>query len=322
MGTGAFEGSVFNWCLDHRAHHRFTDTDKDPYNANKGFWWSHVGWLFWKRDEEITEDEIGPNSINGVDISDLKKDYLLVIQHRYYGILAAVLGLLLPTVISGYFWGDWKGGFFLAAIAKSVFLQHCTFFINSLAHTYGDATYSDQKTPRDSYIVSIFTFGEGYHNFHHEFPYDYRNGLNWFHYDPGKWIIRTLNVLGLTWNLKRFPSDLFHKGKLLMKQKELDKLKSLYTWGRSIESLPVMTWQQYKSRVQEGAGLILIDGAIHDVTKFLDKHPGGRSVMEKFVGLDATKAFNGKVYNHSLAARNLLATLRIAKLEEDKKLIM
>jgi len=195
MGTGAFEGSVFNWCLDHRAHHRFTDTDKDPYNANRGFWWSHMGWLLWKRDDEIIEDDVGPNSVNGVDITDLKKDSLLRLQHRYYGIFAALVGLLLPMFIAGYFWGDWRGGFFYAAVAKSVFLQHCTFFINSLAHTWGDATYSDQKTPRDSYLVSIFTFGEGYHNFHHEFPYDYRNGLRWFHYDPGKWIIRTLNFL-------------------------------------------------------------------------------------------------------------------------------
>jgi len=319
MGTGAFEGSVFNWCLDHRAHHRFTDTDKDPYNANKGFWWSHMGWLLWKRDDEIIEDEVGPNSVNGVDITDLKKDSLLRLQHRYYGIFAALVGLLLPMFIAGYFWGDWRGGFFYAAVAKSVFLQHCTFFINSLAHTWGDATYSDQKTPRDSYLVSIFTFGEGYHNFHHEFPYDYRNGLRWFHYDPGKWIIRTLNFFGLTWNLKRFPSDLFNKGKITMMQKELDKLKSQWNWGKPVDKLPSMTMQQYKSRVAEGSCLILIEGAVHDVANFLEKHPGGKSILEKFLGLDATNAFNGKVYNHSLAARNLIATFRIAKLDEEAK---
>ncbi len=183
-----------------------------------------MGWLLWKRDE-ITEDDIGPLSVNGVDISDLKKDPLLVMQHKYYGIFATSLGLILPMCIAGYFWNDWSGGFFYAAMAKSVVLQHCTFFINSLAHTWGDATYSDQKTPRDSYLVSLFTFGEGYHNFHHEFPYDYRNGLSWFHYDPGKWIIRSLHALGLTWNLKRFPSDLFNKGKLTMKQKVSELIK-------------------------------------------------------------------------------------------------
>jgi len=164
MGTGAFEGSVFNWCLDHRAHHRYTDTPKDPYNISKGFFYAHMGWLLWKRDD-YTEDEIGPNHLHGIDISDLRKDPILRIQHKYYGIWAFLIGIALPTVISGVFWGDWLGGFFFGAMAKSVFLQHCTFFINSLAHTWGDATYSDQKSPRDSYIVSLFTFGEGYHNF-------------------------------------------------------------------------------------------------------------------------------------------------------------
>jgi len=318
MGTGAFEGSVFNWCLDHRAHHRYTDTPKDPYNISKGFFYAHMGWLLWKRDD-YTEDEIGPNHLHGIDISDLRKDPILRIQHKYYGIWAFLIGIALPTVISGVFWGDWLGGFFFGAMAKSVFLQHCTFFINSLAHTWGDATYSDQKSPRDSYIVSLFTFGEGYHNFHHEFPYDYRNGLNWFHYDPGKWVIRSLNMFGLTWNLKRFPSDLFHKGKITMLQKQIDEMKAKWIWGSTVESLPTMTMQQYKSRVSEGASLILIEDVVHDITKFADNHPGGKSILAKYVGLDATNAFNGKVYNHSLAARNLLATLRMAKLISDDK---
>jgi stearoyl-CoA desaturase (delta-9 desaturase) len=208
MGTGAFEGSVFNWCADHRAHHRFTDTEKDPYNVNKGFMWAHIGWLLWKRDETPEEPAYQ------IDISDLKRDPLLVHQDRYYLFWAGFIGLALPTLIAGIFWGDWRGGFFYGAMAKSVFLQHATFFINSLAHTWGTATYSDRISPRDSYMVSLFTFGEGYHNFHHEFPYDYRNGLEWFHYDPGKWLIRGLNYIGLTYNLKRFPSDLFHKGQI------------------------------------------------------------------------------------------------------------
>ncbi len=97
-------------------------------------------------------------------------------------------------------------------------------------------------------------------------------------------------------------------------------MKAKWNWGNPIETLPLMTMQQYKSRVAEGSCLILIDGTVHDVTHFLDKHPGGRSIVEKFLGLDATNAFNGKVYNHSLAARYLLATLRVAKLvaEEQK----
>jgi stearoyl-CoA desaturase (delta-9 desaturase) len=105
-----------------------------------------------------------------------------------------------------------------------------------------------------------------------------------------------------------------------MKQKELDRQKAQWNWGSQPDALPTMTLKQYKARVSEGSSLIVIDGIIHDVTNFVDKHPGGRSVVEKFIGLDATRAFNGKVYNHSNAARNLLATLRISRvIEEEKK---
>jgi stearoyl-CoA desaturase (delta-9 desaturase) len=144
---------------------------------------------------------------------------------------------------------------------------------------WGTATYSDQRTPRDSYLVSLFTFGEGYHNFHHEFPYDYRNGLLWYHYDPGKkcffclvyfivhllsssiykcfdmhslvigkWIIRILSFFGLTYNVKRFAPDLFNRGFLQMQQKKLDQLKAKWDWGKPVQSLPLMTLQQFKSR--------------------------------------------------------------------------
>lgn len=74
MGTTAFEMSVFDWCADHRAHHRYTDTDKDPYNVKKGFWWAHMGWLMFKREGEAVP----------ADISDLQRDPLLRFQHKYF----------------------------------------------------------------------------------------------------------------------------------------------------------------------------------------------------------------------------------------------
>ena len=141
------------------------------------------------------------------------QDPILQFQHRYYALLAISSGILLPAYIAGVYWNDFLGGLLIAGFAKSVFLQHATFFINSLAHTWGDSTYTEQHSAKDSYLVSIFTFGEGYHNFHHEFPYDYRNGLEWFHYDPGKWLIRGMSYVGLAWDLKRFRNDLFWKGK-------------------------------------------------------------------------------------------------------------
>jgi stearoyl-CoA desaturase (delta-9 desaturase) len=314
-GSSTFEGSVISWCRDHRAHHRYTDTNKDPYNAKRGFWYSHMGWLIWKRDswgtEYYTEAE--------VDISDLVADPILTFQHKYYPYFALGLGIVMPTLIAGLGWGDWLGGLFIGGFAKAVFIQHATFFINSLAHWWGDFTYSDQRTPRDSYLVSLFTFGEGYHNFHHEFPYDYRNGLRWMHYDPGKWLISFLGYFGIAYNLKRFKPDLFEKGVIQMKQKRIDEQKTKYSWGKSVDELPDMSLQQFKSRCAEGAHLIVVDGLVHEVTDFINEHPGGRALIKAYVGKDATLPFNETVYNHSQAARNELANLRVAKLVSEEE---
>nr|AOE43348.1 delta 9 fatty acid desaturase ScdA [Cavenderia deminutiva] len=310
MGTTAFEMSVIEWCHDHRAHHRYTDTDKDPYNVKRGFWWAHMGWLIFKRE---TEPE--------ADVEDLKKDWVLRLQHKYYAPLAIGLGFLLPMWICGHFWGDWKGGFLIAGIASKVLMMQCTFCINSLAHYIGEATYTDQRSPRDSPITSLVTFGEGYHNFHHEFPYDYRNGIHASAYDPGKWLICFLSWFGLTYNLKRFPAELFQKGKIQMAEKKAAEERKKLFWGKPLEELPEMTRIQVRDECNKsGQRLIILNDVVYDVSEFEAKHPGGVQYIKDYIGKDATKAFEGVVYNHSFAARNILDTLRVAKLSTiDKK---
>lgn len=169
-GTAAVEGSVRWWARDHRAHHKYVDTERDPYSAVKGFWYAHVGWMLVKQDA----DKIGR-----VSIKDLNEDPIIRFQHRYYLPLAAVMGVLVPTVVCGLLWGDWKGGYLIAGIARLVFVHHSTFFVNSLAHFAGAADYSDAHTARNSWITALLTLGEGNHNFHHERPDDYRNGIKW-----------------------------------------------------------------------------------------------------------------------------------------------
>lgn len=303
MGTSAFEMSVFDWSNDHRVHHRYTDTEKDPYNINKGFWWAHMGWLLYKRKEEIDGG-----------IEDLKAQKLLQFQHKYFIPLAFFFGFFVPTLIAGYFWGDWKGGFFIAGILSKVIMLQCTFCINSLAHYIGDATYTDKLSPRDSVITALVTFGEGYHNFHHEFPYDYRNGIKLLAYDPGKWFIAFFSYFGLTYNLKRFPSELFAKGEIHMASKKLEKRKAEYFWGKPIEDLPNYTREMVAALgTKREKGLIIINNIVYDVTEFAEKHPGGKQILVAWFGRDATKAFNGTVYDHSVAARHLLDTMRVAK---------
>jgi len=305
MGSSAFEGSIIWWARDHRAHHRFSDTDKDPYGVDKGLLWAHVIWMM------VTQDS---SKIGKVDVTDLEQDPLVQWQDRNYYWIAFLTGWLIPICICGFGWGDWRGGFFYAAIFRTVVVMQATFCINSLAHHMGSTTFADQRSSRDNYITSLITFGEGYHNFHHEFPSDYRNGVRYHYYDPSKWLIYILSLVGLTYNMKRFSSNEIEKGALQMEMKKLDQRKALLKWGPEISSLPEYTLDQVKEKVKEGAQLIIIEGIVHDVADFKKVHPGGERLLENFIGKDATQAFNGIVYNHSNAARNTLSFFRIAQL--------
>src|SRR6201987_512687 len=199
FGAGAFENSVLLWACEHRSHHKHVDHDEDPYSISRGLFYAHIGWLMFKLKPE-------PNFDN---VADLKKDPLLVWQDRYIHLLAATVAFLLPAAI-GFAWGGWKtalGGFLVAGVLRVVVLQHATFCINSLCHYIGSQPYSSKCSARDSWLLAIVTFGEGYHNYHHEFQHDYRNGVKPWQIDPTKWIIWILSKIGLISNLRRVPTE-------------------------------------------------------------------------------------------------------------------
>lgn len=307
-GAGAFEGSIRWWCRDHRIHHRYTDTPKDPYNAKRGFFYSHMGWMLFRE----------PNKpLAKINIEDLDADPLIRFQHRYYLMVAPFMAFVFPMLVAGLLWGDWRGGFIFSGILRLNFVHHATFFVNSLAHTLGTNTFADRHTPRDSFITAILTLGEGYHNFHHEFPKDYRNGIRFYHYDPTKWFIRILAFFGFTYNLHKFPENEVRKGILQMQQKNLNSISNQLYWGPEVNELPELSWEEVKKRAQAGEKLIVIGNIVHDVSKWIPHHPGGPALLEAFIGKEATSAFNGGVYNHSNAGRNMLDSLRIAKLSEE-----
>lgn len=199
FGACAFENSAINWVSDHRRHHKHVDHDDDPYDITKGFLWAHIGWILFKlRPEPPVEN-----------VNDLWKDKLVVWQHKYCIPIAIVFGLALPAAL-GYWYGGPTaalGAFLIGGVARVFFVQHCTFFINSLCHTIGKRPYSTKCSARDSAIMAFFTFGEGYHNFHHEFQHDYRNGIKAFSFDPTKWSIWLLAKVGLASDLRRVPAE-------------------------------------------------------------------------------------------------------------------
>lgn len=191
FGTMAGQGSVLSWASDHRRHHAFVDTDRDPYSINKGFWYAHIWWLFTK------ENEIDPKVI-----SDLLKNKLLAFQHKHYAILFITTNCI-TTFLVGFWLNDYVGAFVFALWTRIFLVHHSTWFINSLAHYWGAQSFSKEVSAVDNYLISLVTFGEGYHNYHHTFANDYRNGIRWYHFDPGKWLLWVLSKLGLAHSLKK-----------------------------------------------------------------------------------------------------------------------
>ncbi|CAK5272212.1 unnamed protein product [Mycena citricolor] len=302
-GAGAVEGSIKWWSRGHRAHHRYTDTELDPYNAGEGFWYSHIGWMLLK-----------PRRKPGVaDVSDLSKNEVVRWQHRHYLTLVAVFSFVVPTIIPWLLWNDARGGYFYAGFARLCFVHHSTFCVNSLAHWLGDSPFDDKHSPRDHMLTAFATIGEGYHNFHHQFPMDYRNAIKWYQYDPTKWFIWVCQQLGFATHLKVFPDNEVRKGQLTMQLKRLRETQEKLAWPTDSNDLPVISWESFREQAAKRP-LILIAGFIHDVASFIDEHPGGAHYIVKYIGKDATTAFFGGVYDHSNAAHNLLAMKRVGVL--------
>ncbi len=191
FGTMAAQGSAIRWSFDHRHHHAFVDTDRDPYSINKGFWYAHFIWLFEK-----------PKPIESTVVPDLMKNPLLRFQHKHYALLMFTTNLI-AVVCTGFVFKDYLGAVVFTFFVRMFFLHHFTWFINSLAHTWGSRHFSQEHSAVDNYIIALLTFGEGYHNYHHTFASDYRNGIRWYHFDPSKWSIWLLHKCGLARQLKR-----------------------------------------------------------------------------------------------------------------------
>ena len=219
FGAGSFQNSIIEWCSDHRRHHKMTDSEDDPYSASRGFWYSHIGWI-------LLEEENFTNDFSNV--KDLQESKIIMWQHRNVFLIGALSGLILPAII-GLAVGGISGAvgcFVWAGLARVVFVHHGTFLINSAAHIWGTQPYSEENSSRDSFWLAFLTFGEGYHNFHHTFQADYRNGHKWYHMDPSKWWIQSFKYLGLNTDLKSTPKHSIEIAKVNMRfKKRADRLQ-------------------------------------------------------------------------------------------------
>lgn len=228
FGSMAGQGSILRWCHDHRIHHAHVDTDKDPYSIKKGFWYAHFLWILEK-----------PKAIDPKVVPDLLNNKLVVFQDRFYGTLFFGTNILAFFTV-GWLLNDYLGALFLAVGLRLFLLHHFTWFINSLAHTWGDQPFSLEHSAVNNYVISFLTFGEGYHNYHHTYANDYRNGIYWYQFDPTKWLIWLLSKVGLTHHLKKMDPFTIKK-RIVIEHKHLLMERLIQSWeGKRAEWEPIV----------------------------------------------------------------------------------
>uniref|UniRef100_A0A0K8UZM8 Acyl-CoA Delta(11) desaturase n=3 Tax=Bactrocera latifrons TaxID=174628 RepID=A0A0K8UZM8_BACLA len=169
--TIAGQRDAYTWALDHRIHHKFSETDADPHNAHRGFFFSHVGWLFLTPHPKVAEKR------KVIDMSDLQNDKVVMFQHKYYIPLFTLISIGLPVFLPWYCWNEnlWIS-FWINFNMRFTSTLNAAFFVNSVAHMWGKKPYDKSISPVESPIVSFLALGEGWHNYHHVFPWDYKTG--------------------------------------------------------------------------------------------------------------------------------------------------
>lgn len=331
-------GSVRWWAAMHRAHHHHVDdVEKDPYSVKRGLLWAHWGWLLRKPKrgflQEYIEHEF-PLVANESDDGDVAMIELANNASRRYLLWFAVFGLIVPTLMTMFLSGDlWMNSLIYVGLLRMVVCQQAILLTESVCHSKSlhflipSQPFTDKNLSvnANNPLMSLLTYGQAHQNFHHEFPHDYRSTLSTLAYDPTKWCLFMLLKFGLVWDLCRTPENLIMQLRIQQQQKIINRMKLQLNWGTPISKLPIVTPQDFKricdELVDKERIYIVIQNIIHDITPFMDQHPGGVPLLKALHGKDATKAFYGGVYGHLAAATNLLATMRIGVLstgnEED-----
>ena len=233
-GAGALQNSILIWAADHRRHHRYVDdTEKDPYSAARGLWFSHIGWML--RHYDTNEPDFS-------NARDLQRDPVVMWQDKHYVALTLIMNLGLPLLL-GIWHGEIIGTVLLVGLLRLVVNHHVTFFINSLAHCWGSRPYTKTNSARDNGFLAFLTYGEGYHNYHHIFQSDYRNGIRWWQWDPTKWMIALCNRIGLASNLNRVSNFKIQRALL---DTAFEKARDKMAQTQDSEPLMVMLEREYQ----------------------------------------------------------------------------
>lgn len=209
LGNSSMQRGPLWWAATHRHHHKHSDHDEDIHSpVVSGFLWSHIGWL--------TSMKNFPTAYRS--IPDLAKFPELVFLNRYdqivpfaYGFLMLGLGGLFEWLVPSS--GVTTGQFFIwTFFISTTVLLHGTLFINSLAHVWGRRRYETDDDSRNSWLLTLITLGEGWHNNHHRYPHSVRQGFRWWELDLTYYGLKTMSMFGLIWDLRPVPKAVLEEG--------------------------------------------------------------------------------------------------------------
>lgn len=202
----ASQNHVYEWARDHRVHHKYSETDADPHNATRGFFFSHIGWLLVRKHPDVRSKG------QGIDLSDLKKDPVVMFQKKYYLPLMIMSCFVIPTVVPWYFWGEslWNA-YFLCALFRYCLALNATWLVNSAAHMWGNRPYDATINPVENLGVSFGAVGEGFHNYHHTFPQDYSASEFGWKVNLTTAFIDFMAFIGQAYDRRRIPREIVKK---------------------------------------------------------------------------------------------------------------
>lgn len=204
----AFQNDIYEWSRDHRVHHKFSETDADPHNAKRGFFFSHVGWLLARKHPAVFSKG------KTIDCSDILADPLVRFQRRHYLKLVAIFSFIMPSLLCNLGWSEsLVTSFVICGALKYVVTLHATWLVNSAAHMWGNRPYDKHINPSQNIFVSLGAIGEGFHNYHHTFPWDYAASEYGIKINLTTLFIDTMAKFGLAYDRKIVSSQVVSQRK-------------------------------------------------------------------------------------------------------------
>jgi stearoyl-CoA desaturase (delta-9 desaturase) len=209
-GTSAGQQGPLWWAAHHRHHHKYSDTDLDIHSPTlRGLWWSHVGWILSKKynptNEEAVKDLAKYPELRWINKNHGVAPFILAASIFFFGVLLEHIAPDLHT--NGLQMLCW--GFF----TSTTLLYHGTFTINSLSHLLGTRRFETGDSSKNNLILSLITMGEGWHNNHHRYLFSERQGIYWWEIDMSHYVLRVFSWLGLVWDIKTHPKEIFEEAR-------------------------------------------------------------------------------------------------------------